>query len=128
GSQLRAPHPKDGAVQEDVLPSGQLRMEAGADFKKAPDAAEQLDAPARRLGDARQDFQKRALAGAVAADDGDRLSLLYLAAGAVRGRGGRPPLPRFPRRRRRRGPRWSAPRRPAPTTVAAGAAGTSPSP
>jgi len=40
-------------------------MEAGADLQQAADATEQLDAPACRLDDARQDFEEGALAGAV---------------------------------------------------------------
>ena len=39
-----------------------------------------LDAPRGRLGDAAQDLEQRALAGAVAADDADDLALLHLEA------------------------------------------------
>ena len=69
-----AAHAEDRAVQENVLAAGQFRVEAGADFEQARDAAPQLDAAARRLGDAAQDLEQRALAGAVAADDAEHLA------------------------------------------------------
>ena len=34
-----APHPEDGAVQEDVLATCQLGVEAGPDLEQAADAA-----------------------------------------------------------------------------------------
>ena len=66
---LGAEHPEDGAVEEDVLPAGQVGMKAGADFEQARDAAVQLDIAFGRRGDARQNLEQRALAGAVGADD-----------------------------------------------------------
>ncbi len=53
-------------------------MKAGADFEQAGDAAAQGDAPLGRLGDAGQDLEQRALAGAVAADDAEDLALAHL--------------------------------------------------
>ena len=75
---LAALHAEDRAVQVDVLAPGELRMEAGADLEQAPDAPADLDAPARRRGDAREHLQQRRLAGAVAADDPEHLALLDL--------------------------------------------------
>ena len=46
-------------------------MKAGADFEQRDDAAAQDGAPAGRFGDAREDFQQRGFARAVAADDAD---------------------------------------------------------
>src|SRR6185295_2097391 len=71
---LRAAHPEDRAVQEDVLAARQLRMKARADLEKARDAPADPDASGRRLGDARQDLQHRGLARAVAADDAEDLA------------------------------------------------------
>ncbi len=51
-------------------------MEAGADLEQAPDPAPEVDAARRRGGDARQDLQQRALAGAVAADHAEHLARL----------------------------------------------------
>ena len=73
-------HAEDGAVEEDVLPSGELRMEAGADLEQARNASPQRDPPLRRLGDAAQNLEQRAFSGAVAADDAENLALLDLEA------------------------------------------------
>ena len=67
----RARHAENRAVEEDVLAAGQLLVEAGADFQQAADAAVEIDLAVGHLGDARQDLQQRALAGAVAADEAD---------------------------------------------------------
>ena len=48
-------------------------MEARAHLEQAADAAVDLDPAVGRLGDAREDLEQRALAGAVAADDADHL-------------------------------------------------------
>ena len=69
---LGARHAEDGAVEVDVLAAGQLGVKAGADFEQARRRGRGSSTrPSRRLGDARQDLQQRALAGAVAADDAD---------------------------------------------------------
>ena len=73
---LGAAHAEDRAVEIDVLAAGQFGMKAGADFQQARDAAAQGDAPGGRLGDAAEDLEQRALAGAVAADDAEDLALL----------------------------------------------------
>ncbi len=75
---LGAPHAEDRAVEVDVLAARELGVEAGAHLEQAADAAAQLDAPRRRLGDARQDLEQRALARAVAADDAEHLAAPHL--------------------------------------------------
>ena len=82
---LLALHPQDGAVQEDVLASGELGMKARADLEQAADAPPDLRAPPRRRGDPRQDLQQRRLARAVLADDPEDLSLLDLERDVVEG-------------------------------------------
>ena len=73
---LGAAHAEDRAVQEDVLAAGQLRVEPGPDLQQASRRARRIvRVPVGRLGDAREDLQQRALAGAVAADDADDLAL-----------------------------------------------------
>ena len=114
---LAAAHAEDGAVQIDVLAAGQLRMEAGADLEQRADAAVDLDAPRRRLGDARQDLQQRALAGAVAADDADDLAAPDLerhVAAAPRCVSDSSAARRPRRRRGTHGPERRASRRPRP--------------
>ena len=57
------------AVDEDVLAAGDLRMEAGAELDQRRDAAVDRHRAARRLRDAGDQLERRALAGSVAADD-----------------------------------------------------------
>ena len=66
---LDAGHPKDRAVEENVLPACQFRVKAGADLQQARDLAFQVDAAMGWLGDAAQDFEQRALACSVSPDD-----------------------------------------------------------
>ena len=47
---LGAAHAEDRAVEKNVLASGQLGMEAGADLKHAGDTADKLNATLVRLG------------------------------------------------------------------------------
>ena len=62
-------HAEDGAIEEDVLPTGQFGMEAGANLQQARHAAAEPDPAFGGLGDSRQDLEQRRLASAVAADD-----------------------------------------------------------
>ena len=71
---LGAAHAEDGAVEEDVLAPGQLRVEAGPDLEQRADPAGHLGPAGARLGDPREQFQQRALAGAVVADQADRFA------------------------------------------------------
>ena len=60
-------------------------MEARPDLEQTADAAVDLDPTRGRLGDAREDLQKRTLAGAVAADDADHLPGLDVEAHVLQG-------------------------------------------
>ena len=73
---LRALEPVDGAVQEDVLAAAEVGVEAGAELEQRADPAADVDASRRRLDDPGDQAQQRRLAGAVAADEPDRLARL----------------------------------------------------
>ena len=85
-SDLAAAHAEDRAVEVDVLPAGQLGVEAGADLQQAADPA-RGSRRGRSVGSVirREDLQQRALAGAVAADDADHLARLHLEARVLEG-------------------------------------------
>jgi hypothetical protein len=51
-------------------------VEAGAELEQGRDAPADVDRPARRLDDLADQLQQRRLAGAVAADEADRLPRL----------------------------------------------------
>src|SRR6185295_17883865 len=61
-------------VEHDVLPAGELRMEPRAELEDRGDLALDLDAPSGRRGDAGEDLEQSALAGAVLADDREALA------------------------------------------------------
>ena len=63
--------PEDGAAQEDVLAAGQLGVKARADLEQRTDTAAHLHPALGRIGDAGEDLEQRALAGAVSADEAD---------------------------------------------------------
>src|SRR5262249_34943909 len=73
-------HPKDGAIEEDILAPGQLRVKASADLQEARDPPAQQNAPLGRLCDAAEDLEQSALAGPVAPDDADDLGLFNVEA------------------------------------------------
>ena len=73
-------HAEDGAAHEHIFASGELGVETGADFEKAADAAVKLGVSFGGAGDAGEDFQQRALAGAVAADQADHFAFFYVEA------------------------------------------------
>ena len=62
------------AVDEDVLAAGDLGVKAGAELDERRDAAVDAHGAARRLRDAGDELQRRALARAVAADDAEGAS------------------------------------------------------
>src|SRR5271166_1108082 len=64
-------HAQDAAVQENVLAAGELGMEPGTDLQQAGNTPMNVDLTGGRPGDSREDFQERALAGTVAADNPD---------------------------------------------------------
>jgi len=66
---LGACHPQDRAVEVNVLPPGQLGVEAGAHLQQAGHPALDRHPPGARLGDAAQDLEQRTLARAVAPDN-----------------------------------------------------------
>ena len=74
GSDLRAAHPEDRAVEEDVLAARELLVEARADLEQRAEAARDPGVARGRGHDPRQDLEQRALARAVEPDDPDRLA------------------------------------------------------
>src|SRR5690606_33713315 len=82
---LLAAHAQDGPVEVDVLAPGQLGVEAGADLQQGTDAAVDLGPAAGGFGDLRQDFEQRALAGPVAADDAHDLAAFHLERNVLEG-------------------------------------------
>src|SRR5262249_26775483 len=68
---VRPPQTQDRAVQEHVLASGEVRMEARPELEQRADAPADVRATGCRLDDRREDAQQRALPGAVAADQAD---------------------------------------------------------
>ena len=73
---LQPAHPKDRAVEEDVLAAGEFRVEAGAHLQQAGHPTAQADAAGGGLGNAAEQLEKGGLARAVAADDADHLAAL----------------------------------------------------
>src|SRR5262249_5266569 len=69
-------HAQDGAIERDVLAAGQLGMEPCDDSEKPRHPTTERDQTLRRLGDAAQNFEERAFAGAVPADDPNDLTAL----------------------------------------------------
>src|SRR2546425_7626511 len=77
---LGAPHAEDRTAQVDVLASGQLEMEAGADLEQAAHAAVNFGPPRARFGDAREHLEQGRLAGAVASDKAEYFARHHLKA------------------------------------------------
>src|SRR5204862_2084110 len=65
------------AVVEHYLSAGYFRMETGAELDHRRDPPVDLDGSFRRLGDAGDQLQQRALAGSVPADDPERAPLRH---------------------------------------------------
>ena len=61
-SDFRAFHPHDGALEVDILPAGEIGMEASSDFDQGADASPQFTASVRRAQDFCQELQHRRLA------------------------------------------------------------------
>ena len=74
GVHLCAAHAEDRAVEIDIVPAGQLVVEAGADFQQAGHAAMDADFALGGRGDAGDELQKRGFARAVQAHDGQRVA------------------------------------------------------
>src|SRR5262249_17165009 len=69
-------HPKNSAVEEDVLATRELGMKPRPDLKQAGDTASNQNPSFCRLRDAAQHLEKRALSGAVAGNDTNNLTFL----------------------------------------------------
>ena len=76
---LRLGHSQNRAVEENVFASGQFRMETGAHFQQAGNRVPS-PAPPRLVGAVtrRENFQQRAFARAVPANDAEDFTLLDL--------------------------------------------------
>ena len=71
-------HAENGAAHVDVFAAGEFGMKAGADFEEAADASVNFGVAFGGSGNAGEDFQQRAFAGAVAADEADDFALTDL--------------------------------------------------
>src|SRR5262249_18758269 len=85
GADLGAAHAKDRAVEVDVLPPGQIGVEAGADLDQRRQPALDRQLPPRGHEDPAQVLEQRALAGAVVADDAERLPFVDAEADVAQG-------------------------------------------
>ena len=75
---IRARHSKNRSVEEDVVAPCEIGMEAGSDLQQGSHAPVHLGSTGRRLGDSTKNFEQRAFAGSVAADDSEDLTLAQL--------------------------------------------------
>src|SRR5205823_14260740 len=71
---LRARAAEERAVEVNVLAAGELRFESGAELQQRHDAAAPDGDSIRWRDDCGRDAEQRRLAGAVRADDADRLA------------------------------------------------------
>ncbi len=76
GRHLRRRHSVNRRRELDVFPPGEFGIESRAELEDRGDAATHGDASRRRPQRARDQLQQRRLAGAVAAQDADRLARL----------------------------------------------------
>ena len=72
----RVVEPEERAAEQDVVAPGQLLVEAGAERQQPGDVAVDVDRALGRMDDPGEDLEERALAGAVRADDRQRLAAL----------------------------------------------------
>ena len=73
GSHLGVREAQQPRALEDVLPSGQLGVKAGAQLEERGDPPLDLERPLRRIEGAREDLEQRALPRPVDPDDADAL-------------------------------------------------------
>ena len=78
-------HAQDGAVQENILPSCEFWMKAGAYFKQTGKPATNDHLTARRTGNPRQNFEQGAFACAVAPDYADHVALIDVETNVLQG-------------------------------------------
>src|SRR5690349_11795601 len=69
-------HAENGAGEESIFAARELGMKTGADFEEGADAAADLRPASGGASDARKDFEKSGLAGAVAADEAEDFAFL----------------------------------------------------
>jgi len=69
-------HAEDGTIEVDVLATGHLLVEAGADLKEGADAAVGFDGAGGGAGDLGEELEEGGFAGSVLADDADDIALL----------------------------------------------------
>ena len=82
---LVAFHAEDAAVHVDVFAAGEFRVEAGAYLEERGYAATGVDAAGGGGGDAAEELEQGALAGAVLADDAEDIAFLYIEADVLEG-------------------------------------------
>lgn len=75
GEGAAAGQAEEGGVEVDVLAAGEIGVEAGAEFEERGDAAVDGDAAVVGLGQAGDEAEQGAFAGAVGADDGHVFAL-----------------------------------------------------
>jgi len=75
-SDLVLAHAEDDTIQKDILASGELWVEPGADFEKAGHSPADGDHASGWFGDAAEYFQQRGFARAVAPNDADAVALM----------------------------------------------------
>ena len=68
-------HSQNRAAQEDVFATSEFGMKTCSDLEQASNAAADSGETGRRLGDARENPQQRAFAGAVVSDQPDGLAM-----------------------------------------------------
>ena len=78
-------HAEDGAIHVNIIPTGQVGVEAGADLQEAADAAIDLDATGAGSSDAGDELQEGGFAGAIGPDNPDGLSLLDVEGDVLQG-------------------------------------------
>jgi len=71
-------HAKDGAGEESVFAAAELGMEAGAHFQKTADAAVDFGEAGGGTRDARENFEERGFAGAVASDEAEDFAFVHV--------------------------------------------------
>ena len=76
-------HAQDRTVHVDILPAGHFPVEPGSHLQHGGNTAVDVNLTLGGRGDAAQQLQKRAFSRAVAADDAQRLALVYRQVNAV---------------------------------------------
>src|SRR5205085_2713043 len=74
---LNLPHYQNCSIEIDVFPTGQIWVKTSANLQKTRYPAEDLGAARGWFGDSRKNFQQRAFACAVAADDAHDFACLH---------------------------------------------------